>query len=74
MIQKLTLPNALKSRLYELAASPKNGPDRITGERLNKIKKLIQRERFSLLSTEAKWEVIAEKGVRYQTVLEEQWD
>lgn len=72
-IRKINFSDYIKGKLYKRAGLRKRHPDRLTNEKLQKIKWLINREGFSELKVTQQWTLI-QKAIHYKLTLENIWD
>ncbi|WMT18521.1 hypothetical protein [Parageobacillus toebii] len=72
-IRKLPIHSLLKYKLYQRAVLPKRHPDRLTTDKLQKIKWLLKRDYFNDLGREDQWEML-QQALDYRGTLENTWD
>ena len=72
-IRKLPIHSMLKHKLYQQAVLPKSHPDRLTTDKLQKIKWLLKRDYFNDLGREDQWEML-QQALDYRGTLENIWD
>jgi hypothetical protein len=72
-IRKLKLDSLIEYKLFQRAVLKIRHPDRLTTDKLDKIKWLIKREKFADLGLEDKWEMI-QHAMEYKDTLEGIWD
>jgi hypothetical protein len=71
-IRRLSLPRTLKDRLYEKSVLPLRHDEKLTGEKLQKIKWLLQIDNFYLLPRKFQWRML-QYAMGYKSSLLELW-
>ncbi|MEC2073761.1 hypothetical protein [Alkalihalophilus marmarensis] len=71
-IRKLDVPSLLKLRLYNFATKPLKHRERLTIDKMQKIKWLLSLDLFTALSLDDKWSLI-EEALYYRSSLESMW-